>query len=279
MKDCLWIPLSSLDALIVHSFQHLDAAFTTDTGRLRKTNEDAALIALEHGLFAVADGMGGGSCGEVASRCIIQALQSYRPSQDSPEQDIQQVKEAIQKANAHIYHMANEKNLSGMGSTLVLILFHAIQPNRATLLHAGDSRAYRLRGRKWTQLMTDHSVAAENHIPRRKILPYLRNMITRAVGIAETVTLEQTKLVIEPHDLFLLCSDGLYNMISPWRLRRFMRQNRDCHAHDLSRQLVEAANERGGKDNITSLLIRVGTPEMDEDEPTADTVNVSGCAN
>lgn len=264
---------------VVHSFQHLDAAFTTDTGRLRKTNEDAALIALENGLFAVADGMGGGSCGEVASRCIIQALQSYRPDQGAPKQNIQQVEQAIRKANAHIYQMAHEQNLSGMGSTLVMMLFHASKPQRATLLHAGDSRAYRLRGRRWTQLMTDHSVAAESRIPRRKVLPYLRNMITRAVGIAETVTLEQTELTVEHHDLFLLCSDGLYNMISPWRLKRLMRQNRAHHVKNLSRELVQEANERGGKDNITALLIRVAAPAPEDDDSTADTVDIQTSPN
>lgn len=260
---------------MAHAFQHLEAAFTTHAGCIRKTNEDSALVATNCGLFAVADGMGGGSCGEVASRCVVQALESYSPNHAPPDKEIEHIKNVVQKANAHIYHMAHEQNLSGMGTTLVALLFHAGQPHRATLLHAGDSRAYRLRGRQWAQLMTDHSVEAERRIPRRKMLPYLRSVITRAIGITESVELEQTRLAIEPGDLFLLCSDGLYNMLPPRQLKRFMRKHRDNRVDDLSRQLVDEANKRGGKDNITALLIRIGQPHIEEEAPTADTVKRS----
>ncbi len=256
------------------AFQHLDAAFTTDPGRIRKTNEDAALVATEQGLFAVADGMGGGACGEVASRCVIQALTSYRSQNDIPEKGIKQIQEIVQKANAHIYNMAHEQNLSGMGTTLILMLFHAERPDRATLLHAGDSRAYRLRGRKWTQLMTDHSLEADRRIPRRKMIPYLRNIITRAIGIRETVELEQNACTIAPGDLFLLCSDGLYNMIAPRKLKRFMRKHCEIALKNLSGLLVDEANKNGGKDNVTALLIRVGHPDIAEDKPTTDTVKI-----
>lgn len=232
----------------------------TDAGRRRKHNEDAYLVLQAHSLFAIADGMGGYAAGEVASQMAIDVITASfetghfggSPIAGLPRRGDELVR-AIQTANSSILKQARANEAqAGMGTTLVAARF---SPNRKRvyIAHVGDSRLYRLRGDELSQLTMDHTLGAMG------IQGPSANKLSRAVGVFDEVEVDLN--VDEPHsgDYYLLCSDGLSKMVPEEDIAKIIQSTGD----DLDaavRHLITAANERGGKDNVSVILIRVDEP-------------------
>lgn len=251
----------------------LDFAAKTDTGLIRTQNEDCVLVNPACDFAVLADGMGGYNAGEVASRIAttitMQVLEqgldsSIRQKVDlrSPrnKQQLHQLLiEAIQQANTEILKAADaDPQCNGMGTTLVAALF---QHDRLIVAHVGDSRAYRLRHGELTQITRDHSLLQEQ-IDAGLIDPEWaqysqhRNLVTRAVGVGPEMEVELHEHHIEEGDLIMLCSDGLTDMLVADEIRAVLMQQHTsldfvCDA------LIKAANEKGGHDNISVILVRV----------------------
>ena len=241
----------------------------SDTGRKRKNNEDNFGIDRELGLFIVADGMGGHAAGEVASRMAIELILDYtRRTAHSDEPYLtgfnsrysragNRLCSAIILANQVISDAAaNREDWQGMGTTVVAAWINSAD-SRLTIAHVGDSRVYLVRHGQIKQLTVDHSLV-EEHIREGLITraeaqhSAFRNMITRALGYRERVTPDINELTIEPGDKLLLCSDGLNTMLSDLEILQVIRPNSNLTV--ACKQLIDAANEHGGKDNITVVV-------------------------
>lgn len=249
----------------------VDSWALTDVGRARKHNEDGWLIDDQLGLYAVADGMGGHAAGEVASayglRCVQEQLVKKKPLLDdfsknpTPEkrgQILREVELAINVASSAIYHMAQrDKKRHGMGTTLSMLL---LVGNKAFMAHVGDSRIYLARASQIHQLSEDHSYLWEQikkgaiTVEEAKRSPF-SNVITRAVGITETVQVDTLVFDILPGDTYLCCSDGLHGYIESEAELAQILSGED--GEEIPRRLVGLANARGGKDNITCVTLRV----------------------
>ncbi|OGV74055.1 MAG: hypothetical protein A3K19_04650 [Lentisphaerae bacterium RIFOXYB12_FULL_65_16] len=245
-------------------FSFIDSADRTDTGRLRLHNEDAVLRLPEHGIFGVADGIGGAMGGEMASRTVMQSLHEEfvgtegEGSVGSLEAGVAAVNRATARANACIRAQAEAWGTTGVGTTVVIMVFGVRPGGGAAILHAGDSRAYRMRRGELRQLTVDHSVAAAFGMESEETLPRVfRGVITRAVGMSPDVTLEETPVEVVPGDLFLVCSDGLTRMVRVGELGRVLAEERDGDLQALAERLVAMANEAGGEDNVSVVLVRV----------------------
>lgn len=235
-------------------------AAATDTGRLRDLNEDAWLTDERHGLFVVADGMGGHQAGEVASALALEAFSSaLRESLGATSQEIRQsLKQAIAAANAAVADASrrNEK-YAGMGTTLTAAV---ITGRTLYLSHIGDSRAYLVRDDGMTQLTEDHTLLHEM-VARGEVEPEearfhpLRNVITRALGTFSTVQADIAIHELQAGDQILLCTDGLTSMVEDDRVVAAVREEKDLEA--VANRLIREANEAGGEDNITIVLIAV----------------------
>ena len=245
-------------------FPHISFAALTDVGKRRSNNEDSYGVYPEIGVFCVADGMGGGDDGEVASSATVKALEQFALSSPFPkmatypiESIVAGLRNSVNSASRWIYQRAQEKNLKGCGSTFVGICFDASKPSDAKILHAGDSRLYLIRGRSIYQKTKDHSAAeligAKNE---DEINPMFRGMILRAVGIQEKVELDFTPLLLKTNDKILICSDGLTKMLSDKKIYSLMKDSKD--ENEAVKNLINAANEAGGYDNITAIVINVG---------------------
>jgi len=247
-------------------------AAATDTGRVRKNNEDAFIVDPALGIFAVADGMGGHASGEVASRLAVESLQDSLAraarERDAPlTEDSTAVLSSpanilingFRLANQRIYKSSLEKDqYKGMGTTLVAVYFSG---SSSIVAHVGDSRLYQIRGPAIEQVTEDHSLVWEQYkqglIAKAALSssPY-KNIVTRALGLQPTVDVAVRDLVTQPGDSFILCSDGLSDLV----LDEEMLKVSDEASGDLNRAcnlLIRLANQRGGKDNITVLLIQI----------------------
>jgi protein phosphatase len=250
----------------------------SDRGRVRKGNEDAAGASPEHGVFVVCDGMGGAAAGEVASHLALETfLHTLASSQSTPAARLH---EAVLAANDAVFrHAQSSPALRGMGTTLVALLWQPVpdSPTSAVwLAHVGDSRCYRLRAGALELLTHDHSIVEEQvraGIIRRIDAAFspVRNIITRAIGSQPTVEPEIAAHPAQPGDLYLLASDGLTRDLNEPTIARILARaaspaalaeatalgpttltallDRACHA------LIDAANAKGGGDNITVLLV------------------------
>ena len=245
-------------------FEHLACAGLTDVGRRRKNNEDSLVSLLGQGVFCVADGMGGVQGGEIASQATVDALRAAFT--DSPDAAFALtakasgglIGRALNNASQWIKARADERGLSGSGSTAVVLAFDRLDPSRALVLHAGDSRVYRYRADTLLQLSADHSVAAAAGLTDERDLPAMfRGVITRAVGLQPTVELEETETDIQPNDLFILCSDGLTKMVPDKLLQKILAKDLDKPLDGLAKVLIDEALKAGGEDNVTVLLVRV----------------------
>jgi protein phosphatase len=250
------------------SFSYLSSAELTDVGRRRKNNEDSLIRLPDAGVFCVADGMGGVQGGEVASKAVVDFL--GKDFTESPEAgfavtadaSVRLVERALNAASHWIKERAEGLGLNGTGSTVVVLAFDKVTPSQGVALHAGDSRAYRLRGDKMVQLTTDHSVAAAAGLPDDSSLPAMfRGVITRAVGLDSQVQLEATPFDVAPGDVFLLCSDGLSKMVSDRRIQKLLRKHQDDPLEEAAKALVNEALDEGGEDNVSVVIIRVA-PEI-----------------
>lgn len=245
----------------------LEFAARTDTGRIRPHNEDAIALSDAIGLAIIADGMGGYNAGEVASRIATAVTrESLEESLLHPQTTRtgrgkrlqQQLVEAIEHANASIYEAARaDERYTGMGTTLVAALFHS---GRLSIAHVGDSRAYRMRRGVLQQLTRDHSLLQEQ-IDAGLISPdqaqYAdnKNLVTRAMGVEQKVEVEVHDHTVEAGDMFLLCSDGLSDMLSTEEIRNLLT-TAEPDLNRLCEGLIRLANENGGRDNISVALIR-----------------------
>jgi len=239
------------------AIRHYTSAGITNRGRKRSTNEDAFAISAESGLFVVCDGMGGAAAGEVASSLAVEEVLKHFRAHAPEFTPAQAAEHAIDAANHAVFaHAQRNSKLNGMGTTLVGMV---TEESRAWILNVGDSRAYRLRTGVLEQITVDHSLVEEQVRCGRMTLEDakrspLRNVITRALGTQHSVTPDVFPLDIEPGDLFLLCSDGLTREV-PDDLLALTLSN-DVPIGELCEKLVEAANNAGGGDNITCIVIR-----------------------
>src|SRR5215217_4750135 len=226
----------------------------TDTGRRRRNNED--VYVCKPPLFAIADGMGGAQAGEVASGLTAEVLKEYDSSAGAREEQVQAL---IQEANRRVYVRATEDaELSGMGTTLTLAL---VTENGVVFGHVGDSRAYLLRDGNLQQVTDDHSLVAEltraGKLSEEEAESHpQRSVITRALGTDPDVDGDVFSVETQEGDVFLLCSDGLSDMVDDATIEEILRQYRDDLA-EAADELVRAANRSGGEDNITMLIFEI----------------------
>ncbi|HTH45524.1 MAG TPA: Stp1/IreP family PP2C-type Ser/Thr phosphatase [Oxalicibacterium sp.] len=249
---------------------HLALSFAarTDTGKVRGHNEDAIEWSEEGRVAVLADGMGGYNAGEIASSIattvfkssLDRSLQEYAWLRRSPssKQLERLLTEAVEAANEQILAASiSQPELSGMGTTLVAALFHQ---NKVVLAHIGDSRAYRFRQGVLTQLTRDHSQLQEQ-IDAGLVSPEWarfapnKNLITRALGVAVEIEVETNALTAEAGDLYLLCSDGLSDMLATEQILELL--DRHAELESTCEDLVNAANDNGGRDNISVILVKI----------------------
>jgi len=236
----------------------------TDVGRVRSANEDSFVIDDDAGLLAVADGMGGHQAGEVASATAIDALRTGI-------RDGRPIDEAIVDANTAVVSRASEDPaLRGMGTTLTAALFD--DDHVLVIGHVGDSRAYLLRDGELEQLTVDHSVVAEliaagQLTEAEAEIDPRRAMITRGLGIDVAVEVDVIPVALTAGDRLMFCSDGLTTMLRDDAIAEVLRSEADRGR--AAHELIEAANDAGGVDNITVLLVDVADDDFVEPEPEA----------
>jgi len=236
----------------------------THTGLLRENNEDAALADEANGIAVLADGMGGYNAGEVASDMatkIICAELGRWLSDAGRQANVKEVRKAmdicVHNANLAVFTAATQHaQYAGMGTTLVAGVF---LDSRLVIGHIGDSRCYRSRQNQLVQITKDHSLLQEQLdagliTPEQAAISANRNLVTRALGIDDFVQLEINDHAVEPGDLYLMCSDGLSDMVEDSFIARVMET--DTTLEQKAKQLISSANACGGRDNITVLLIQ-----------------------
>ena len=234
----------------------------TDPGMTRENNEDAVAVDSLSGLCILADGMGGYNAGEIASGmacAFIKSEMSRWLSQAGKNANAKEVKRAleicVQNANHSIFNAANSNpQYTGMGTTLVVGVF---QPGRLMLGHIGDSRCYRLRGSDFQQITKDHSLLQEQIdagliTPEQALTSSNKNLVTRALGVEDAVLLDVTEHRVEEGDIYMMCSDGLSDMVRDHLIADIMLGHSSLE--EKGRQLIAAANEGGGRDNISVVL-------------------------
>jgi protein phosphatase len=237
------------------------SAARTDPGRRRRGNEDAYVV--QPPLFAIADGMGGAQAGEVASALAADALRELPEGAGADR-----LKALIQEANRRVHDRAStDASTSGMGTTITAAVVES--DGTVTFGHVGDSRAYLLRDERLEQVTNDHSLVAEL-VRRGELSPAeaevhpQRSVITRALGTDPDIDVDTFSIEAKPGDLYLICSDGLSDMVDSGDLEVILR----THRSDLdgaARALIQAANKAGGEDNITAVLFETaGDGEPDE---------------
>jgi protein phosphatase len=249
------------------------AAAASHRGRVRTANEDSFGICADEGLFVVCDGMGGAAAGEVASRvavdAVLKSLCGPRKTVAARETDpgpfgetshsgvSELLRDAVSDANDLVFSQAaNDSRLHGMGTTLVALL---VQGHKVWVAHVGDSRCYRYRDSLLEQLTRDHSLVDEQvklgQLTREEAeRSPLRNVITRAVGSQRSVSTEISEFETTSGDLFLLCSDGLTRELPDGRIETILNETDDLDS--ICKRLIDAANDAGGRDNVTCVVVR-----------------------
>ena len=252
--------------------QSLQSASLTDSGRVRDHNEDCIESRPEIGLYVLADGMGGYNAGEVASgmattviitemRQILQNAKPYDSDKESSGEALAAkiVREQVLKANSSIYQAAqSQPQYAGMGTTLVVCLYY---DNRMLVAHLGDSRLYLLREGRFSQVTRDHSLLQEQIdsgiiTPEQAKKAQHKNLVTKALGIDPTVEPEIHEYPTKAGDLYLLCSDGLCDMVEDEDIGMTL-QTLGGNLKLAAQQLVQMANDNGGRDNVSVILVRV----------------------
>lgn len=247
----------------------IEYAAQTDTGLVREHNEDAIALCPANHLTILADGMGGYNAGEVASQMAISVISDYIRDNFSvfvsqlkpyPAEDLLEiVSSAVHHANNVILTAAlSEPSYLGMGTTVVVTL---CDHDRIVVAHVGDSRAYRYRHGKFTQITRDHSVVQEQldagSIRADSVaVDQLRNLLTRAVGVAYLINVEVNLHQLEAGDIYLLCSDGLSDMLKDQQIEAMLRKD-ELSLQEICDALVAQANLAGGRDNISVIVFRV----------------------
>jgi len=232
-----------------------ETAVRCHPGRLREINEDAYLARPDLGLWAVADGMGGHAAGDLASRTVVSWLDRIQPTRDL-EGLVQAVERAVAEAHGAIRAESITRNHETIGSTVAVLAAHS---RRCTVLWAGDSRVYLYRAHALRRLSRDHSVAQERI--SQGDLPASQaedspdaNVLTRAVGMEGDLALDRISLPVRPGDVFLLCSDGLNKELTDDELQSILSAPQSLDT--LAQRMLEQSLVRGGRDNITLILVR-----------------------
>jgi serine/threonine protein phosphatase PrpC len=247
-----------------------EAFGVTDVGKKRQHNEDAMLVEPSLGLFIVADGMGGHAAGEVASARATEVVKQHigankaillklanDPSQEARQEGAALFEQAVQRACADIYRMAvADSTKRGMGTTFVGMV---VSGSKGVIAHVGDSRVYLVRNGQTHRLTEDHTLVAAQLkagtiTKEQAATSQYRNVITRAVGIQESVQVDTLIVDMVPGDTYMLCSDGLHGYMQDDELAPLVA---GVEIKDLPKRLIALANERGGKDNITSVVVHV----------------------
>src|SRR5881628_1288814 len=250
----------------------LDVASLSHPGMVRTHNEDSVFVDGEAGLAVLADGMGGYSAGEIASGIAVNVistgmLQELNSGRELSKVDIASglthaallLQQQIALANKGIYEAAQQRpECAGMGTTLVATVFFK---NRVSIGHIGDSRCYRLRADKFEQLTHDHSLLQEQIdsgmlTPEQAKYSLNKNLVTRALGIEAVVPADIAEYRVEADDIYLLCSDGLTDMVEPDAVHAIVASKRSDLA-EAAAELIDVANQNGGRDNISVVLVRV----------------------
>jgi protein phosphatase len=239
----------------------------TDPGLARENNEDSVTYEETTRLGILADGMGGYNAGEIASGMATTFIKSELGrwlSQAGRQANGREVRRAMEicvdNANRSIFNAANSNpQYSGMGTTLVVGVF---QDGRLLLGHIGDSRCYRLRSGELAQITKDHSLLQEQMdagliTPEQAATSTNKNLVTRALGVEDAVLLEVNEHKVEPGDVYLMCSDGLSDMLDDEAIARIM--SGEATLEQKTVQLIDAANANGGRDNISVLLAQANS--------------------
>lgn len=248
----------------------------SDVGRVRDNNQDSCLVEPSLGLYVVCDGMGGHAAGDVASRLAVETVrevvQVYLPEVGTPETEqgranalASLMRAALERANRAVHELSRNEQTFGAGTTCTAVL---VYDSKATLAHVGDSRAYLIRDDQVHQLSNDHTFAAEAISRGLLTIEELADIpeaaaLTRAIGPHPSVVVDTLLFDLLPGDTLVLCSDGLHGYLqSEYELLDYVNDAPETIAN----QLVAVANDRGGQDNITAVVLRA---HYDEDDPTA----------
>lgn len=249
----------------------LEMVAMTNVGKERDHNEDSVGADSAYGFVLVADGMGGHNAGEVASgiaaNVVYEQLRAILPELDTGEADKETgyavesiaAKNAIELANVAIHQTAtSQTDCAGMGTTIVVGLFY---DNRMTIAHVGDSRMYRLRGKRFEQITRDHSLVQElvdkgfYDSAEEAMAAGNKNLITRALGVEANVNVDLHEEIVQVGDIYLLCSDGLTDMVPDEKIHLTLNKF-SANLKLAAEKLIDLANENGGKDNISVVLAR-----------------------
>ena len=255
---------------------HLEIVYASDPGLTRSFNEDSIVIDAELGLLVLADGMGGYKSGDVASTMATNFIRDEfkrrlneemtQPSSKLDQLSVSSVtlKSVVEKANRAIYKTAQvDSKYHGMGTTVVLMLFH---DDWATIANVGDSRLYRLRQDKFELLTYDHSLLQEQITMGMISLEeakhsHNRNLVTRALGVEANVEVEVHEIDVLPGDIYLLCSDGLNDMVDDTDIKLVLSEL-PANLPLAASILIEIANDNGGHDNISVIIAKVNNTKI-----------------
>jgi serine/threonine protein phosphatase PrpC len=244
-----------------------EAGAASDVGKVRQHNEDSFLLAARSGVWAVADGMGGHAAGDLASRLVVEELERIAPASSAAEL-LASCEARMLNANSRLKKIAQERGVT-IGTTVAVLLIH--QEHYAGVW-SGDSRIYRIRNFAIEQMSIDHTEAqqlvSEGRITAAEARSWpRRNVITRAIGVFDRPELEMTSGVLEPGDIFVICSDGLTGHVEDREILALATHNRPQRACDL---LVALTLDRGATDNVTVVVVRF--------DPTAPATGPAGLA-
>jgi len=248
----------------------LEIVGRTDKGMVRSHNEDSYGSEIGTGITVLADGMGGYKAGEVASALAVNTIigdiagrlfeldnKTLRENTDFRAESIA-CRLSVEKANEVIYQTSqNQPQYSGMGTTLVMALFY---DNRISIAHVGDSRLYRFRENSLEQITVDHTLLQELvergfYTPEEAKASLNKNLVTRALGIEPFVKVDLREDIVLPEDIYLLCSDGLNDMLEDSAISLTLQKFSD-NLDEVAKQLIDQANANGGKDNVSVILIK-----------------------
>lgn len=239
---------------MMSAVEHYQSASHSHVGMVRQINEDACLDALQAGLWAVADGMGGHAAGDFVSSLIVDSLRRITP-RESLAAYVHALRMGLAEVNQAVRDEAARRGVAMMGSTLVLLVARGSQ---AICLWVGDSRLYRLRDGQLSVLSHDHSYVQElvdqGALCEEQARSHpMGNIVTRAVGAQECLDLAEVHLDVRPGDCFLLCSDGLNKTVEDYELQEVLGHE---EPYDMVRSLVHLGLTRGAPDNITAVVVK-----------------------
>ncbi len=252
----------------------INSVALSDTGKVREHNEDMIGAETDIGLFVLADGMGGYNAGEVASGIAVktitnlvrEAVQRENLSDRDPASGLSRpgiiLRDAIHRANKIIYHTSKtQPQCEGMGTTVVACLFY---DNRISMAHVGDSRLYRLRENRFEQMTADHSLLQELvdrgfYSPEEAQRATNKNYVTRALGVEENVEVSITEHPVQKSDYYVLCSDGLSDMIEDEDIHLTI-STFSANLDTVAKQLIQLSNDNGGRDNVSVVMAHIAEP-------------------